>query len=74
MNFSVRHIVLQKSFEEPNNEIPGVPPPFMTAEEIAKTEVEKEKLEKFIAEIFARNPISMPEDFPVSMPDAKSFN
>ncbi len=70
--FSVRHILLQKSFEEPNNKIPGVPPPFMKAEEIAKTEIEKEKREKFLAEIFAQNPISMPEDFSVELPETKS--
>ncbi len=73
VKFSVRHIVLQKSFEEPNR-VPGVPPPFMKAEEIARTEVEREKREKFIAEIFAQNPISMPEDFSVELPEVKSSN
>ena len=73
VKFSVRHILLQKSFEEPGNKIPGVPPPFMKAEEIAKAEVEKEKRAKFIKEIFARNPISMPEDFSVALPETENL-
>jgi hypothetical protein len=73
VKFSVRHILLQKSFEEPNNKIPGVPPPFMKGEEIAKAEVEKEKREKFIAEIFRQNPISMPEDFSVALPETENL-
>jgi hypothetical protein len=67
VKLSVRHILLQKSFEEPNNKIPGIPPPFMKAEEIAKAEIEKEKREKFTKEIFAQNPISMPEDFSIEL-------
>lgn len=71
VKFSVRHILLQKSFEEPNVKNPNIPPPFMKAEDIAKAEIEKEKREKFLAEIFAQNPISMPQDFSVELPEVK---
>lgn len=67
--FSIRHILLQKSFEEPNNKVPGIPPPFMAAEEIAKAEIEKTKRAAFIAEILTRFPISLPEDFTVDLPE-----
>lgn len=73
VKFSVRHILLQKNFEEPNVKNPDIPPPFMKAEEIAKAEVEKEKREKFLAEVFAKNPISMPQDFSVELPEIKKI-
>ena len=69
VNFSVRHILLQKNFEEPNNKIPDVPSPFMRAEEIAKAEIEREKRAKFIGEIIERNPVSLPNDFAVELPE-----
>ena len=65
VKFSVRHIVLQKNFEEPGVHNPDIPPPFMKAEEIAKTEVEKVKRAKFIAEIEERNPVFLPKDFSI---------
>ncbi len=60
---SLRHILLQKNFEEPVNRNPDVPPPFIKAEEIAKAEVEKEKRKKFVEEIIQRNQITLPDDF-----------
>ncbi len=63
VKFSVRHILLQNAFEEPNNKRPGVPPPFLKAEEIAKSEVEKRKYEEFVADVIRLNQISLPEDF-----------
>jgi hypothetical protein len=68
LEFSVRHIVLQKHFEEPGKKIPGIPKPFLTPQEIAKAEVEKAKREKFISEIIRQNPISLPSDFKVVLP------
>ena len=61
--FSIRHILFQNKFEEPDVRDPNIPPPFMTAREIAKSQLEKEKRNRFVAEITARNQISMPDDF-----------
>lgn len=66
---SLRHIMLQKAFEEPNNVRPGVPPPFMSAQEIAKAEVEREKYDALVAQLIERNRISMPDDFAVYLPE-----
>ncbi len=71
LKFSVRHIVLQKKFEEPNTNIPGVPPPFLTAEEIARAEIGKAKRAKFIALVAGQNPVSLPEDFAVELPEIR---
>lgn len=68
VRYSFRHILFQKKFEEPGPVKPGVPPPFMTREEIAQTEVEKQKREKLIAEIARQNEISLPTDFTVEVP------
>ncbi len=71
LKYTVRHIVLQKNFQEPNNNIPGIPPPFMTAEEIAKGEIEREKHARFINGIVNKNPVSLPKDFTVELPERK---
>ncbi len=65
--FSVRHILLQKAFEDPGSLNPGIPPPFIAAEEIAKNQVEMEKRDRFVAEIIRQNNISLPEDFSVEL-------
>jgi len=67
--FSVRHILLQKNFEDPANTNPDIPSPFITAEEVAKAEVEKEKRNKFVDDIVRRNEIVLPEDFTVELPE-----
>lgn len=72
LKYTVRHIVLQKNFQEPNNNISGIPSPFMTAEEIAKAEIEKEKHKKFVNEIVEKNPISLPPDFSVELLKGKN--
>jgi hypothetical protein len=69
VKLSVRHIMFQKAFEEPNNNRPGIPPPFMKPEEIAKAEVEKEKYEAVVADLILRNQISLPDDFVVRLPE-----
>lgn len=69
--FSVRHIVLQKKFEEPGKKIPGISRPFMTPAEIAAQEVEKQKREAFIARIKETSPVSLPKDFKVDLETAR---
>ncbi len=66
--YSVRHILLQKKFEDPGNNNPDIPSPFLKAEEIAKSEVEKEKRNKFVNQIVQRAGISLPDDFMVAAP------
>lgn len=63
VTFSVRHILLQNAFEEPDNNQPGIPPPFLKPEEIAKTAVEKEKYASLVADMIGRNQIAVPDDF-----------
>ncbi len=59
--YSLRHILLQKNFEEPTSN-PDVPPPFMTATEIAKSQVEQLKRNRLVDEIVQRNDISLPAE------------
>ncbi len=59
--FSLRHILLQKNFEEPGNN-PDVPSPFMTASEIARGQIEKVKRNRLVDEIVKRNEISLPAE------------
>lgn len=74
VKYSVRHILLQKNFEDPNNNNPEIPSPFITAEEIAKTEVEKEKRNRFVEDVIGRNQIVLPEDFTVELPKLEAAN
>jgi hypothetical protein len=68
MTYSIRHILFQKSFEDPANNNPAIPSPFLKPEEIAKAQIEKEKRDKFVAGICELNPITLPEDFTVGLP------
>lgn len=61
--YSLKHIALQKKFQEPGKPIPGMARPFMTPEEIAREEVEKQKRDDFIARITRTTPVSIPDDF-----------
>lgn len=63
VELTVKHILIQKKFEEPGVSIPGIPPPFMTAEEIAAAEIGKKKRAEFVGAIIRQNPVSLPEDF-----------
>lgn len=74
VKYSVRHILLQKNFEDPNNNNPEIPSPFITAEEIAKTEVEKEKRNRFVEGVIGRNQIILPEDFTVELLKGETAN
>ena len=69
--YSVRHILLQKNFAEPNSGNPDIPSPFVKAEEIARAEIEKEKRNKFVESIIERSKIILPDDyFTVELPTA----
>ncbi len=61
---TIKHILLQKRFEEPGVRVPNVPPPFLTPREIAEAAVIKEKRQAFVDQIIAAEPVSLPEDFP----------
>lgn len=74
VKFSVRHILLQKNFEDPANNNPEIPSPFITAEEIAKTEVEKEKRNRFVEDVIRRNQIILPDDFALELPKVETVN
>jgi len=74
VKYSVRHILLQKNFEDPANNNPEIPSPFITAEEIAITEVEKEKRNRFVEDVIGRNQIVLPEDFTVELPKGETAN
>lgn len=77
VKYDVRHILLQNNFEDPGNTNPEIPSPFLKAEEIAKTEIEREKRNNFVAQISRLNPIELPEDFTVDIslqPEANQPN
>lgn len=63
--YTVRMILIQNKFEQPSANVPGIPPPFLSADEIARYEIEQRKRAAYIAEVMAANPIEMPEDFEV---------
>ncbi len=60
---TIRHILLQRRFEDPQNLDPNLPSPFLTPDEIARSAVEKEKRESFIAAVLKKYEIVLPEDF-----------
>lgn len=64
---SLRHILLQRRFEDPtvNRAATPLPPPFKTPEEIAKVAIEKEKRQRFVDEIVRAENISVPDDIEV---------
>lgn len=72
VKFSVRHILLQKNFEEPGSGNPDVPAPFIKAEEIAKAEIEKQKRNEFVEDVIERNRITLPEDFTVELTEERN--
>lgn len=74
IKFSIRHILLQKNFEEPGSGNPDVPAPFIKAEEIAKAEVEKQKRNEFVEDVIGRNQIVLPEDFTVELTESSTAN
>lgn len=63
VKYRVNHILFQKRFAEPGNQKPGIPPPFMTATDIAKAELQNQKRLQFIDEVVKSENISLPDDF-----------
>lgn len=61
VTFSIRHILLQRKFEDPTVRASNVPPPFMSGEEIARNAVEKRKRDEFVTKVVAENNISIPD-------------
>lgn len=57
--YSFRQILLQNKFEQPGLKNSEIPPPFMTAEEIAKMLIEREKRDRYVAVVMERNPIAL---------------
>jgi len=69
-----RHVLLQKKFEDTQNVVPGVPPPFLSPEEIAISAIEARKRKQFIEEVIAANPIVLPDDFAVGYDGSRHVN
>ncbi|MEQ1763065.1 MAG: peptidylprolyl isomerase [Pyrinomonadaceae bacterium] len=67
--FNVRHIQIQKRFEEPGVRLPDIPPPFLTPNEIAEASLRKQKRQDFIDKIVASEVITLPEDFAYAITD-----
>lgn len=67
--FNVRHIQVQKRFEEPGVRVPNIPPPFLTPREIAEAALRKQKRQDFIDTIVAAENILLPEDFAYEITD-----
>jgi len=65
---TLRHILIQRRFEDPSvdKSKSAAPPPWKTAEEIAKGALEKTKRQSFIAEVIAREKVELPADFQFS--------
>ncbi len=66
---SVRHILIQRRFEEPGSPKPEIPPPFLTPREIAESAIRILKRQALVDQIVAAQPISLPEDFPYEITD-----
>ena len=63
--FSVRHILLRRTFEEPGVSLNSdTPPPYREPRDIATMVVQNEKRRRFIDKISGAEEISLPEDFP----------
>lgn len=60
--YSFRQILVQRAFEDPNHNIPGVPPPFIDRRSIAFSSIEKEKRDKFVRRVIERAGVLVPED------------
>jgi hypothetical protein len=68
ITFSVRHILLQRAFEDPLHNNPDVPAPFISAETVAKNEIERQKRDAFVSWTISKNDISIPEDVALELP------
>lgn len=64
--YSYRQILFQNKFEQPGVNDPEIPPPFMTAEEIARMLIEREKRDRLVAEYMAKSKIEVPGEAPAA--------
>jgi parvulin-like peptidyl-prolyl isomerase len=68
--FSVRHILLRKTFPEPGTALDSnTPPSYMQPREIATLVLRNEKRRKFIDEVANEEHISLPDDFAFEITD-----
>lgn len=68
--FSVRHILVRKTFPEPGTPLnPNVPPSFIEARDIAVIVLKNAKRRRFIDEIVAAESVSLPDDFAFEVTD-----
>ncbi|MBK9163142.1 MAG: peptidylprolyl isomerase [Acidobacteria bacterium] len=66
IEYSYRQILFQNKFEQPGVNDPEIPPPFMTAEEIARMIIEREKRDRLVAEYMAKTKIEVPGASPAA--------
>ncbi len=66
IEYSYRQILFQSKFEQPGVNNPEIPPPFMTAEEIARMLIEREKRDRLVAEYVAKSKIEVPAEAPAA--------
>lgn len=66
IEYSYRQILFQNKFEQPGVNNPEIPPPFMTAEEIARMLIEREKRDRLVAEYVAKSKIEVPAEAPAA--------
>lgn len=64
VTYSFSQILFQNKFEQPGAGRPGIPAPFMPAQEIAKFYIEKEKRGRFIAEVVSKYEITISATVP----------
>ena len=55
-----------KQVRTPGVNDPEIPPPFMTAEEIARMLIEREKRDRLVAEYMAKSKIEVPGEAPAA--------
>ena len=64
-SFDARHILISTMFKDPENPMARELP----VKDYVKTKLEKEKEEKILADIKANNPVTVAEDFEVTVPE-----
>ncbi|MGQ0541317.1 MAG: peptidylprolyl isomerase [Blastocatellia bacterium] len=72
--YTIRQILFQNGFEQPNMGSADIPAPFMNPQEIAKIHIENEKRNAFVDGIVKSTQISLPEDFAVRLPAVQNAN
>ena len=70
--YTIRQILFQNGFEQPNMANADIPAPFMSPQEIAKTHIEIEKRNAFVDGIVESTRILLPADFLVELPPVQN--